>query len=578
MAIEKLTDDLARKIAAGEVIERPASVVKELVENAIDAKSERIDVELAEGGKTGIVVRDDGLGMDPSDLDLCVARHATSKIHHEADLDAIHTLGFRGEALASIAAVSKMRIVSRAEPEEAHRLEVEAGVAQPVRIDSRATGTTVEVRDLFFNLPARARFLGTSRTELLHSSRAVQRYALVEEGIGWTLRHGDREIFSAPRCGSLLDRIGQIYSVEVAHAMLSVEGRLGDIRIRGYVSRPDMRRGSRKDQLFVVNGRAVADRGLSYVLASAFRGILRPGSYPMAVLHIDLPPEQVDVNVHPRKEEVRFGQPRQVQDALSAALLQALSKRAAVAPLPARDPGSTAARPAPSGVTRGSTTSYGSALPFNLQTAMTASQAEKEAEKVRGRDDLRVIGQLQSTYLLVETAEGLDIIDQHIAHERVLYERLQKQLGSEGISRQMFLLPARVEVPFETAAVLSQHLALLEEVGVVLEAFGGGTFLLREYPRMLAEEQTRRGFQELIEALADALREGADVKTALFDRVLRELSCAGAIKAGDRIPLAEAQALVEQLLTLDNPNFCPHGRPIIRSLSREELDRQFKRT
>ena len=290
MRIRRLDEGLASKIAAGEVIERPASAVKELVENSLDAKSERIDVELEQGGIRAIVVRDDGEGMDETDLVVCVQRHTTSKIADEADLDRIATLGFRGEALASIAAVSRMRIVSRLRGiEEAHEIRVVAESVEGPFPAARAAGTTVEARELFFNLPARARFLGTSRTEFLHAHRTIRRLALATPAISWSLKHEGKTVLDAPRVEGPLDRIGQIYGVEAARAMIPVELSRGDIAVSGFISGPDLRRGNRRDQLFCVNGRPVNDRGLSYVLASAYQGILRRGSYPLAVICIDLP-------------------------------------------------------------------------------------------------------------------------------------------------------------------------------------------------------------------------------------------------------------------------------------------------
>ena len=573
MAIVRLTEELTRKIAAGEVVERPASVIKELVENAIDAGSERIEVEVTAGGTRAIVVRDDGVGMDKSDLRLSIERYATSKIRTESDLDSIHTLGFRGEALASIAAVSGLRIVSCNGGERAHALTFRGGREEAFEPAGRGRGTTVEVNDLFFNLPARARFLGTPRTEFLHIHRVVQRMAFVAFTVGWKLVHDQRSVMDLPPAETLLDRVGQVHGTEVARALIPVEGRRGEITVAGYVSRPDLRRGNRRDQLFIVNGRLVADRGLAFVLASAYRGLLRPGGYPVAILRIDVPPTEVDVNIHPRKEEIRFSQSRHVQDALSAALHQTLSSRHVVAPIVPHETGVP-----PRGTGTHVRESTGTALPFDLRGAMDTGQREREAEKVRVAADRRVIGQLQLTYLLVETPDGLEIVDQHIAHERVLYERLKAQAAEAGIARQLFLLPVRVEVPFEAASVLSAHRETLERVGIQMDEFGGGTFLFREYPRMLADEQSQRGFQELAEGLADALSSGEDLEDALFDRLLSEMACKAAIKAGEQLTLTEAQRLVENLMTLDNPYACPHGRPIVFELSRGELDRRFRRT
>jgi len=576
MSIRRLEESLTQKIAAGEVIERPASAVKELVENAMDAGSERIDIELQEGGARRIVVRDDGDGMSKDDLLLSVERYATSKIATEDDLNSIATLGFRGEALASIAAVAKARITScERVANEAYALDVNGGQALGITPAARGHGTTVEISDLFYNVPARARFLGKPRTEFFHANRAIQRLALVCPQTAWSVSHDGRRVFAAAPAGELIERIGQIYGTDTAQGMMPIDGDRGDVSMRGFISHPDIRRGNRRDQILVVNGRVVSDRGLSFVLASAYKGILRPGSHPIAVVRIDLPPEEVDVNVHPRKEEVRFADPRRVQDALAACLHRALSSRLVVsAALPPQSHQGIGTRihETPPAYTAGT-------RPLALDPAATRSIAHstREVEKVSVYGDRRVIGQLQSTYLLVETVEGLEIVDQHIAHERVLYERLKSEISDGGIARQIFLLPARVEVSFELASILTAHGSELERFGIVLDEFGGGTFLVREYPRMLADEQSARGFQELIESLSDVLEAEGDLGEALFDRVLSAMSCGAAIKAGERIPLAEAQALVEQLSTLENPYFCPHGRPIIHAVSRQELDRRFKR-
>ena len=574
MPIRRLTEPVTLKIAAGEVIDRPASVVKELVENAIDAESGRIEVALREGGKSLVVVRDDGEGLLREDLRLAFERYATSKIQTEEDLYSIETLGFRGEALASIAAVSRARITSCSRAGNgAHTLEVSGGAVGEVTPASRPAGTTIEVWDLFFNVPARARFLGSPRTEFMHANRVIQRLALLSPSIGWTVTHEDREVFSAPAVASLHDRLAQVYGTDVANGMIPLEAARGGITVSGFISRPDLRRGNRRDQSFVVNGRFVSDRGLSFVLASAYRGILRPGSYPIAVIHIDLPHEQVDVNVHPRKEEIRFADARQVQDTVAAALQKALSSRQVVAPLSRTGSRGAAGTAEPRADYREKT----QALSFDLPREMRLSGQIRAAEKVRVHADRRVIGQLQSTYLLVEAPDGLEIVDQHIAHERILYEGLRDEWGAAGIVRQIFLIPARVEVAFETASVLAGRHEELERVGIILDEFGGGTFLIREYPRALADEQTKRGFQEVIESLVGALASEGSLKEPLFDRLLRELACGAAIKAGEPIPLAEAQALVEQLMTLENPYFCPHGRPIVFTIERDELDRRFQR-
>jgi DNA mismatch repair protein MutL len=580
MPIQRLAEELSQKIAAGEVIDRPVSVVKELVENAIDAGSTHIEIEIRGGGLSEIVVRDDGNGMTAEDLRLCGERHATSKIRNLEDLGALRTLGFRGEALASIAAVAHVRLLSRAAgSEEAYGVTLLPGRAAEPEAEPRGPGTTLEVRDLFFNLPARAKFMGTPRTEALHINRLVQRFALMSPHVGLTLRHDGREVFSAPRVRTLLERIGQVYGAEVARGMIPLDGRRGAIRVSGCISHRDVKRGNRRDQLFVVNGRSVNDRGLGYILASSYGGILRPGSFPIAVLCVDLPPEHVDVNVHPRKEEVRFANSREVQDALAAALQQALSSPSMIGRIPLGGETDALDDREPLGQEPRVLRDPASArsLSLGLPISLAAARTSREPEKVSLASGRRVIGQLHDTYLLVETVGGLEIVDQHIAHERILYERLRREANGAGIVRQLFLLPARIELPFEAAGILGAGLAKLAQVGVVLEEFGGGTFLLREYPQMLADEQTPRGFHSVVEALVDVLREERSLEDALFERILRELACAASIKAGDRIPLVESQALVDQLLLQENPYSCPHGRPIVFALDREELDRKFGR-
>jgi DNA mismatch repair protein MutL len=578
MAIQRLDKHLTQKIAAGEVVDRPASVIKELLENALDAQSESIDVWTVDGGKSLISVRDDGFGMSSSDLTLAVERYATSKISREEDLYDITTMGFRGEALASIAAVSRLQIKTcDAEEDGAHELIAEQGRILEIRPTARPRGTTVQVRDLFYNLPARQAFLGSDRTETLHINRMVHRLALLRPEVGWKVRHGDRDVLEAPRVASPLDRIAQIYGPDVAEAMIPIDLTRDHIEVAGYISRPDLRRGTRRDQLFAVNGRAVFDRGLSFLLSSAYRGILRSGSFPIACVTLRVPLSEVDVNVHPRKEEVRFSHPRQVQDAVSAALQRALSSRSVVGSLAPRSGSAVERSAAPTSAmpSQGAHPAQNQ-MRLDLAREIQRSRDLQAAEKVSLAGAARVLGQIHNTYLVVETPDGLDLVDQHIAHERILFERLQREWPS-GIARQIFLLPARIELSFEQATVVSSYLDELAEIGVVMDDFGGGTFLLREFPQVLAVDQSLRGFDELIEALVDVLSERGDTSETLYARLFSQLACSAAIKAGEPLPLVEAQALVDELMTMENPYACPHGRPVIISYSKEALDKRFRR-
>ncbi len=568
MKIKRLNEDLALKIAAGEVIERPASVIKELVENALDAKSESISIELTDGGINLIIVRDDGEGMVADDIVLCVQRHTTSKIALEEDLSRIATLGFRGEALASIAAVCHLHIVSRTAADgTAYELRVSGGEIGEVVPAARDVGTTIEVRDLFYNLPARANFLTSSRSEFFHCNRIIHRLALCSPSVGFNLTHGARTVFSAPPASDLQDRIGQLYGAEIGRQMIPIAAEKDGITVHGYISSPEVKRGNRRDQILSINGRAVDDRGMSYILQSAYRGILRPGVFPLAVIEIGVPYVQVDVNIHPRKLEVRLAKRHAVQDLLDRALKQALSSRYVVPT--AFTNASQAERIIP--------TSSSSRPQLDLRQETSVRQRETAAQKVRVRSNRRVIGQLQQTYILIESPDGLEIVDQHIAHERILYEKLLREVQEGEVSQQRFLLPVRVELPFESANVLNAEKEMLAKVGIDIDDFGGGTFLVRGYPALLVKTQVQYGFAELLEKVVDALEQGVKLKEVLFDHLIAELACGAAIKAGDRLSLDEQQELVDRLLTMENPYTCPHGRPIIFTISRHDLDKRFKR-
>ena len=569
MKIKRLDEELARKIAAGEVIERPASVVKELVENALDAKSESISIELTDGGIGSIIVHDDGEGMAADDIALCVERHTTSKIALEEDLARISTLGFRGEALASIAAVCHLRVVSKTAADDmAHELRVSGGKIGQVTPAARAVGTTVEVQDLFYNLPARASFLTSSRSEFFHCNRIIHRLALCSPSVGFSATHGARTVFSAPAVSDLRDRIGQLYGAEIGRQMIPISAEKGGLTVRGYISSPEVKRGNRRDQILSVNGRAVDDSGMSYVLQSAYHGILRPGVFPVAVIEIGVPYEEVDVNIHPRKLEVRLAGRHAVQDLLDRALKQALSSRYVV-PTMSTNVGQSEGR-IPTG------SSPWPQLDLRQDTRMR--QGNNQAQKVRVKSDRRAIGQLQQTYILVESPDGLEIVDQHIAHERILYEKLLHEVQEGAVSQQRFLLPVRVELPFESAAALNAEKETLARVGIDIDDFGGGTFLVRGYPSLLVKTQVQYGFQELLERVVDALQQGVKLKETLFDHIIAELACGAAIKAGDRLSLDEQQELIDRLLTMENPYTCPHGRPIIFAISRHDLDKRFKRS
>lgn len=592
MKIQILDQALYRKIAAGEVIERPASVLKELLENAIDAKSESIEIDVEQGGITRIVVRDNGEGMDDADLQLCAQRHTTSKITSEADLASITTLGFRGEALASIGAVSQLVITSRpATSETAHQIAIDGGTSSKLIPAARGVGTSVAVSNLFFNMPARHRFLSAPRAEFYHLARIVRRTALAYPHLGFRLRHDQRIIVEAARVEGLRERIGQIYNAAVSRALIAINAEQSDIKVSGLISRPEITHADRRNQLLVVNGRPIADKMLSYTLSQAYRGRIRSGAHPLVVIHIDLPADSLDANVHPRKEEIRFVDQKKVQQVLMRALQVGLTSPHLrdAAPFFIGSPQKGTARQ----IAEPRCAAYREIdrpLPLNLKAELQRTKEMKLSLAEPGLDPLltdkerqQAIGQLHNMYILVQSETGLGIVDQHVAHEQILFEQLQADVDIQRLDRQRFLTPVRVELPFDKAALLSDYLAMLAQVGIAIEDFGGGTFLLREYPALLVDRQAKEGFDAVIDRLLSlfTMRAGTHVEI-LTDELLHELlstlACSGAIKAGRPLTLREQQDIIDRLYKLENPYICPHGRPIIIEFSRHDLDRRFKRS
>lgn len=592
MKIQRLDQSLYRKIAAGEVIERPASVLKELLENAVDAKSESIEVDVEQGGITRITVRDNGEGMDAEDLLLCAQRHTTSKISSEADLAAINTLGFRGEALASIGTVSQMVITSRpAKSEIAHQITIEGGVIGKLIPAARGVGTSVEMRNLFFNMPARHRFLSAPRTEFYYLAQIVRRIALAYPQLGFRLRHDQRIIIEAPRVEGLRERIGQIYNAKISRSLIAINAEQSDIKVKGFISRPEATYADRRNQLLVINGRPISDKMLSYSLLQAYHGRIRNGAHPLVVIHIDLPADALDVNVHPRKEEIRFVDQKEVQQVFMRALQVGLTSSHLRDAAPFFR-GKSQQNSAQQVAEPRNATDYkrDRPLPLNIQAELQLTKEMKlsltEPERspiLTNNERLQVIGQLYNMYILVQSESGLEIIDQHVAHEQILFEQLQADIDIKRLDRQLFLTPVRIELPFDKATLLSDHLKILAQAGLVIEDFGGGTFLLREYPSLLVDRQAKEGFDTVVDRLLSllAMQTGspAEILTdAFLHELLATLACAGAIKAGMPLTLSEQQTLIDRLYKLKNPYVCPHGRPIIIEFSRHDLDRRFKRS
>ncbi len=591
--IRRLPDHLVDRIAAGEVVERPASVVKELVENALDAGAGRIGVTMEDGGRRLILVEDDGHGMEPAELPLALERHATSKLADER-LVVIDTLGFRGEALPSIAAVARLRLTSRPPAaESAWRLEVEAG--RPGRLEPAAggPGTRVEVRDLFFNLPARLKFLKSERSENAAALEVVRRLAMAAPAVSFRLLQDGRRTLDLEAVGdgaeeAVLARIGPLMGRDFTTHSFRVEAEREGIRLVGYAGLPTLSRNHTRQQYLFVNGRPVQDRLLRACLRAAYSDLLFRDRHPVAALFLRLPSERVDVNVHPQKSEVRFREPELVRGLVIGALKRALAEhghRSAVT-LTAT-PLATVGSPPPASHGTGfappprqrAFTGLAEAPSGYAAVAETVA-AQAPAAPVDGGPAAgplgRVRAQILDSYILAETADGLVIVDQHAAHERIVYEGLKTQLREGGVARQLLLVPEVVELEESERAILLEHAPALAELGIVVEAFGGGAVIVREVPALLG----RAG--DLADLLRDVAQELESCGEALslrenLDRVLATVACHGSIRAGRRLSVAEMDALLRQIERTPYSAQCNHGRPTYVTLDRRGLERLFAR-
>jgi DNA mismatch repair protein MutL len=564
--IRLLPEHLVNKIAAGEVVERPASVVKELVENAIDAGSTAITVELKDAGRQLIRVTDDGLGMDAGDIELALQRHATSKIADEADLAAIASLGFRGEALPAICAVSRFQITSCPRGATTGALVRGAGgdVVDRLTIEAQP-GTTVETQDLFFNTPARFKFLRSAPAELAAALRLLEGLALARPDLHLRVIHNGRVTLTAPAARSLRDRLGALRGFELAQAMLEVNRTQGSVRVEGLAVPPQLARGNRDEMTLIVNGRSVRDAALLQTLIEAYRPMLARHEFPSAVLIISLPLQELDVNVHPTKAWVRFRSPRLIQEAVFLAVQDALRSRRVVQPqqgltTPAMGLDQALASSAES-------TTFPQVGLFQETPAAFGSSGP-------GRFGL-VVGQLQDTFIVSASEEEVFFIDQHVAHERVLFEYLRRDLLAGPLPSQALLFPQSLDLGPGQGTLLQQWATDLGRLGFALEEFGGRSVLLRAVPSLLKGEEPRRLIEEL---LGEVGRASSGEGAPLIDRALSFVACHAAIKAHAPLQREEMTRLIADLSGTETPYFCPHGRPIVSRLSLKEIKRELRRT
>ncbi len=586
--IRRLPDALVDQIAAGEVVERPASVVKELVENALDAGARRLRIEVRDGGAALVAVSDDGRGMTAADAKLALERHATSKIASAEDLSRIATFGFRGEALPAIASVSRLRLRTRLRGTEAGvEIQVEGSKILREQAAGGPEGTRIEVADLFYNVPARRKFLKAAATEWSHVAEWLARAALALPAVHFDVRRDDRPAVHWPAVTDPLDRIAAVLSERDAEGLVPVTGEDGALRLTGFASRPDAHRPTAAGLHLFVQSRPVRDRLLRHALLDAYRDVLPRGRFPSAVLFLDLPPQAVDVNVHPAKWEVRFADPGAVHRLVARAVRDALGARrwlsVPAAPSPAGDgswprPDAERVREQPM------TSDWILASPTGARAAAageggaSASAPSPQQEQAPGLRlaTLRPLGQLLATYLLLEAPDGLILVDQHAAHERVLYERLRASWRTGSVSRQGLLLPVPVDLSPEQAARVVGAGPALERLGFEVEPFGADVVAVRAIPAELAGQDPAA----LLVNLADELGpdEGALRAPEAADRLFASLACHAARRAGERLDPREQQVLLAALDEIPWAPTCPHGRPVAIPISRGEIERRFGRT
>ena len=619
--IRQLSPSVINKIAAGEVIERPASVVKELMENSVDAGASRVDVTVAQGGTESIRIVDNGCGIRPDQMMLAIASHATSKIEDAEDLFNVETLGFRGEALASIAEVSRMTVRSCTDgATEGAELEINGGKAEPVKPCGCPVGTSIEVRNLFFNTPVRRRFMKANQTEMGHITEAFTRLALVHPHVHFKLQHNGRVTQDLPAADNWKDRIAHFYGKDLADALIWVESEEEGIRLAGFVADPVFNRSHTRMQYLFLNGRHIRDRSLQHALREAYRGLLLTGRYPIAFLKLDMPSHLVDVNVHPTKLEVRFQDARK----LYSQLLSTIRNKFLSTDLTARvhehsertdtagTPTASAERPQNLGLSYprsdvnpiGTGSQYSGSgvgqfagaapivpadnyrLPESFQQALDSSNLPANTERldvnpaaadVPSQLPVSTLGlQVHNRYLITQDESGMLVIDQHALHERVLYEQLREKILAGELETQRLLVPEPVSMSGPEAAAAMEHKALFEQIGIEIEPFGGDTILVSSYPAMLRRVRPA----ELIRQLIDEIMVGEKQpdRRDVLDELMHMMSCKAAVKAGDPLTPEEIHSLLMQRHLFHDTHHCPHGRPTALVFTRDELDRRFERT
>ena len=593
--IRVLADHVANQIAAGEVVERPASVAKELVENSIDAGATRITIEIEAGGRRLLKVSDDGEGMVRDDAVLAFERHATSKIRASEDLAAIGTLGFRGEALASIASVAKVELTTSTEgAASATRVAIDGGRMRDVKDAAHPRGTTIVVRDLFFNVPARRKFLRAEATETFHLTNLVTHYALAHPEIAFTFVNNGREVIRAAAAKDLRERAYQIFGGDFLENLLEVNGGHGEVaRVTGFVSAPRDRRTSRDSQYLFVNRRFVRDRMIGRSLSEGYRSILPHGVYPAALLFIETPLEEVDVNVHPAKTEVRFRRQAAVADAVREAVKNALASTAYTRPAEERAISAYASVPSvpqpqprieyqyqpPSGdeIARdvAAMIEERQSVKSVIPPVPSAEKFTKEPEPQSLSANIRLLGQLDESFIIATDDQGLLLIDQHVAHERILFDKYRALEAERQTDSQQLLVPETFDLTPAQAAVFDNLAPELERYGFELMRLSGRTVAINATPADLPTGEARNMLSELLDTVDAEKKESA--RETLRDEIAASLACHAAIKVNMPLGQEKMRWLIDRLLQTSSPTTCPHGRPVILRLTRRDILKGFHR-
>jgi len=596
--IKILPEILSNKIAAGEVVERPSSVVKELVENALDANSTRIIIEVEKGGRSLIRVSDNGSGMNRDDALLAPERYATSKIHKDEDLFAINTLGFRGEALPSIAAVAKFCLVTRDRTSQAGtEVLVEGGIIKKVSQVGAPLGTMVTVRQLFFNMPARRKFLKTVNTEMGHIADSVSSMALGRPEIQFRLIHNHKVIKNWPATSDPADRVADVLGQDIKNNLTKIEFTSDFLAVQGWISSPRITRSTSRGIYLYVNQRVVRNRVIQHALFQGYGSRLMKGQFPVAVLFINVPFDRVDVNVHPTKHEVKFAQQKKIHDAVIGVVAESL--RLADQPqwrpkrFPESEPLDVKSRISESqphfsiskkeistqypatGNQQPATSIQQPASPWKQDLRFTPTRTQTELWERKRFGDLKVIGQFHDTYILCESADGLVLIDQHAAHERIIFEQLKNRSLASRKSVQKLLIPETIDLGYREAKILEELITDLNELGLEIEPFGGNTFVIKSLPALLDNKEVKPLVIEIVEKMAQiGFTPGLE---KAMDQCLILMACHGAIRANQKLSDEEIKGLLDQLDKCDQPYNCPHGRPTWISWNIRSLEKSFKR-